>query len=166
MFEKGLLKVANLVANTITANQFQLKDEDTGEIYCVKIKNGKLINDLGVCGQEKNDEDDVESTVLIESAKDEEVATSTQDQVQSSDNILEQEVAEEEEEIIEETEGETEEETTVEVEENSEPTPPEEPTAESVTEEPEVEVEHDLEPVAEPEAAPVNEAAAEPTIEQ
>lgn len=39
----------NIVAKKLTAEQVELKDEDTEEIYCVKVKSGILLNVQGEC---------------------------------------------------------------------------------------------------------------------
>ncbi len=49
--EDGLVTLKNLVAETITANQLELKDKATGDFYCVTINNGELEKTLGKCGQ-------------------------------------------------------------------------------------------------------------------
>jgi len=60
VFEKGLLRVANIITEKITANlgsfkKFELEDEDTGEKYCVKVKSGQLISIKGECGMAEID---------------------------------------------------------------------------------------------------------------
>jgi hypothetical protein len=52
--ENGLVRLKDLVAQKITAekavlDKIELKDEDTGETYCVKIKNGALLSTPGEC---------------------------------------------------------------------------------------------------------------------
>ncbi len=58
----GFIQVKALVADTIRANKIttealitdslEMKDSKTGDIYCVKIENGVLVNSLGRCGEE------------------------------------------------------------------------------------------------------------------
>jgi hypothetical protein len=59
--QDGLLKVKNLVAEKITAkkavlDKIELKDEESGETYCVRMKGGKLVSTLGECASASNNE--------------------------------------------------------------------------------------------------------------
>ena len=52
--EDGLVRLKELVADKLTAkkavlDKIELKDEDSGEIYCVRIKGGALLSTLGEC---------------------------------------------------------------------------------------------------------------------
>ena len=67
----GLVKLKELVAEKITAkkavlDKIELKDEDTGETYCVRMKGGALTSTLGECSsseqEETNDSADTVST--------------------------------------------------------------------------------------------------------
>ena len=54
VFEKGILKIANILANVIESKkiiteELQMKDAQTGEIYCVTIKNGEFDKVPGEC---------------------------------------------------------------------------------------------------------------------
>lgn len=40
-----------LVAQKIRAKYLELEDEDSGQIYCVKVKSGELLHEAGECGQ-------------------------------------------------------------------------------------------------------------------
>jgi hypothetical protein len=55
VFEQGLVRVARIVADMIetkklAAEELQLKDSQTGNIYCVTIKNGEFDKAQGECG--------------------------------------------------------------------------------------------------------------------
>ena len=50
------MRVGKIITDKLTANlgsfkKVELQDEDTGEIYCVKIKNGELISTPGNCAE-------------------------------------------------------------------------------------------------------------------
>ncbi|KKR59146.1 MAG: Hemagluttinin family protein [Candidatus Nomurabacteria bacterium GW2011_GWF2_40_31] len=54
VWENGVMKIANIITDTITSKkvvteELQMKDSETGEIYCVTIKNGELDKTQGVC---------------------------------------------------------------------------------------------------------------------
>jgi hypothetical protein len=49
VFKDGLLKVANIITDSLTANSLNLKDGVTGDIYCVKIMNGEWQKTKGNC---------------------------------------------------------------------------------------------------------------------
>ncbi|OGI67986.1 hypothetical protein A2732_01665 [Candidatus Nomurabacteria bacterium RIFCSPHIGHO2_01_FULL_40_10] len=54
VFEKGLLKVANIITEKLSASvgsfkKVELQDEDTGDVYCVKIKSGQILSTQGNC---------------------------------------------------------------------------------------------------------------------
>jgi hypothetical protein len=58
--QDGILKVKTLIADliqakrvetdTVSANQLEMKDVDTGTIYCVQIKSGEWVKTPGACG--------------------------------------------------------------------------------------------------------------------
>ncbi|OGZ18691.1 MAG: hypothetical protein A2175_00150 [Candidatus Nealsonbacteria bacterium RBG_13_42_11] len=49
--EQGVLEVEKLKAKTIAAEQIEMKDKNTGEIYCTWIENGEWIKAKGECGE-------------------------------------------------------------------------------------------------------------------
>ncbi|MFA5933795.1 MAG: hypothetical protein WC795_01040 [Candidatus Paceibacterota bacterium] len=58
----GVVRVQELIANTITAqkgtfDKIELKDEDTGTLYCIKIKNGSLSQTAGDCNTNQSYQD-------------------------------------------------------------------------------------------------------------
>jgi len=62
IIEAGILKVKTLVADliqskrvetdTVATNQLEMKDVDTGALYCVQIKSGEWVKTLGACGSD------------------------------------------------------------------------------------------------------------------
>jgi hypothetical protein len=55
--ENGLVRLKELVADKLTArkavlDKIELKDEDTGEVYCVRMKSGVLVSTPGECSQQ------------------------------------------------------------------------------------------------------------------
>ena len=89
VFEKGLLKVAQIVADKITAklirtSSFEIEDSVTGELYCVKITNGEWEKKKGECGTQN--EINTQSTLIINgSAETTSVETTESQSSQSSD---------------------------------------------------------------------------------
>ncbi|OGY67963.1 MAG: hypothetical protein A3H63_00690 [Candidatus Harrisonbacteria bacterium RIFCSPLOWO2_02_FULL_45_10c] len=50
--EEGIVKLKELVAETITADKLQLRDAVTGNIYCIIMENGEIQKTPGSCGNE------------------------------------------------------------------------------------------------------------------
>jgi len=51
----GILYIKNLIVDTITVQKgIQMKDQDTGDMYCVVIKSGELIKTKGDCDSTNN----------------------------------------------------------------------------------------------------------------
>jgi hypothetical protein len=47
--ENGLVRVKKLVAETLTADELELRDKATGEVYCISIVNGEFEKVKGGC---------------------------------------------------------------------------------------------------------------------
>jgi hypothetical protein len=102
--DTGVLEVKEIEADLGRFKKIEMEDEDTGEIYCVRLSNGDFIKEKGLCNQQASVVETIPDPVVevpsVEnSTTTEEQATTTEEVQTSVDNS--EETEEEENDIIE-----------------------------------------------------------------
>ncbi len=82
--EDGVLEVGTLKAKKIVAEEFEMRDKATGEIYCTWIENGEWRKVLGECASAASNSEIIETPTTAgepsaEAAATDEVATTTEE---------------------------------------------------------------------------------------
>ncbi|MBI4991764.1 MAG: hypothetical protein HZB99_00915, partial [Candidatus Harrisonbacteria bacterium] len=88
--EDGLVRLKELVAEKITAKKivaekatlkrFELEDEVTGETYCIKMRNGALVSEVGSCADPVSDDSESPEVVSEPAPENSDTSSSTADE--------------------------------------------------------------------------------------